>query len=95
MTLAAFPLNLLTAAEVNSVLKVQDTVRAWGLQLGGQLDGRSGINKINELKLTSKGGPVRAMVLEDLPKPVDSPIFPRGNAPKPGRSCKNRAPSVH
>ncbi|MEY5025699.1 MAG: hypothetical protein RLZZ244_1227 [Verrucomicrobiota bacterium] len=42
---------------------------------------RSPLAKISELMIQSKGGPVRAMALEDLPKPVDSPIFPRGNKP--------------
>jgi len=51
-------------------------------------DNRARLNQINELKLTAKGGPVRAMVIEDLPKPVDSPIFPRGNMPKPGEDVK-------
>jgi hypothetical protein len=83
MEAAVFPMRLLTAKDITSVADVQKTIRAWGLTNGGELDGRSGINRINELKLTNRSGPVRAMVLEDLPKPVDSPIYPRGNPPKP------------
>ncbi len=88
MELAVFPLQLATGADITSVARVQDQIRAWGLRLGGQLTAKSGLNKINELKLTSKGGPVRAMVLEDLPKPVDSPLYPRGNAPKKDEAAK-------
>jgi hypothetical protein len=82
MELATFPLGLVSGAEMSNVQRLQDQIRTWGLVLGGQLERRSGVNKINELKLTTRGGPVRAMVLEDLPKPIDSPIYPRGNKPK-------------
>ena len=84
MELAVFPKRLVAGSELN-VLRVQDEIVNWGVLGGGpQLERRSGLSKINELKLTAKGGPVRAMVIEDLPNPVDSPIYPRGNAPKNG-----------
>jgi mono/diheme cytochrome c family protein len=88
MELAAFPKRLVVGSELN-VLRVQDEIVNWGVTGGGpQLERRSGVSRINELKLTSKGGPVRAMVLEDLPNPVDSPIYPRGNAPRNGDEAK-------
>ena len=82
MELAVFPKKLVLGSEM-SVLTIQNQISEWGVLGGGpQLERRSGVSKINELKLTSRGGPVRAMVVEDLPKPVESPIFPRGNPPK-------------
>jgi hypothetical protein len=41
-------------------------------------------NKINELTLTNGGADARAMVVQDLPKPKDSPVFIRGQAGVPG-----------
>ncbi|MEI6712680.1 MAG: PSD1 and planctomycete cytochrome C domain-containing protein [Verrucomicrobiota bacterium] len=85
MELAVFPKRLIAGADMTED-RVKDTIREWGVLGGGpQLERRSGIiSTINELKLTSRGGPVRAMVLEDLPQPVESPVFPRGNVPKKG-----------
>ena len=40
--------------------------------------------KVAHLELTHPGAPPRAMVLEDLPKPQDSPIFIRGDAGNKG-----------
>jgi mono/diheme cytochrome c family protein len=85
--LATFPFNLVQASEVNEE-RIRQDVRNWGLRLGGRLQGRSSLDEINQLKLTFKGGPVRAMALEDLPKPKDSPLFVRGNAPKAGEEVK-------
>ncbi|MEK0446372.1 MAG: hypothetical protein RLZZ399_1693 [Verrucomicrobiota bacterium] len=81
MEAAVFPLRLVPGSEM-SVFKLQDEAKSNGLRLGGLIESRTGLARINELKLTFRGGPVRAMVLEDLPKPIDSPIYPRGNAPK-------------
>ncbi len=84
MELVVFPKRLVAGSDL-SVLRIQEEITHWGVLGGGpQLERRSGVSKINELKLTSRGGPVRAMVLEDLPKDklVDSPIYPRGNKPK-------------
>jgi hypothetical protein len=81
MELAVFPKRLVMGSDM-SVLTIQALIREWGVLGGGpQLERRSEVSRINELKLTSRGGPVRAMVVEDLPKPVESPIYPRGNKP--------------
>ncbi|MEI6712681.1 MAG: PSD1 and planctomycete cytochrome C domain-containing protein [Verrucomicrobiota bacterium] len=88
MELAAFPLRLAAGPDVTTVEGVKRLIGAWGLRDGGALEARSGLSKMNELKISTAGGAVRAMVLEDLPKPVDSPIFPRGNAPKAGEATK-------
>ncbi len=87
MELAAYPLPMVPAAELDLERLRKEGIR-WGLTFGGQLENKSGLAKINELKLTSKGGPVRAMVVEDLPKPKDSPLFIRGNAPKAGEEAR-------
>ena len=49
---------------------------------GSELEVVGKVNGINMFKLTNPGGPMRAMVVEDLPTPVNSPIYPRGNRPK-------------
>jgi hypothetical protein len=87
MDLATYPLPMVPASDLD-LDRLRKEGGAWGLNFGGQLEGASGLAKINELKLTAKGGPVRAMVVEDLPKPKDSPVFVRGNAPKPGEEAK-------
>jgi hypothetical protein len=43
---------------------------------------------INKFKMGFKGGPVRAMVVEDLPRAKDSPLFVRGNPPKGGEEIR-------
>jgi hypothetical protein len=48
---------------------------------GSELETSSKVNGINMFKLTSPARPLRAMVVEDLPQPVDSPVYPRGNKP--------------
>jgi cytochrome c553 len=40
---------------------------------------------INELELTHPGAPARAMVVQDLPRPHDDPIFIRGEAGNRGK----------
>ena len=87
LELAAFPIPVGPASDLN-LDRLRSEGKSWGLRFGGQLENRSGLAKINELKLTSKEGPVRAMVVEDLPKPKDSPLFVRGNAPKPGEQAR-------
>ena len=81
LELATFPLPMVARTDL-SMDKLKEQGKRWGLNFGGQLEGRAGLAKINELKLTFKGGPVRAMVVEDLPKPKDSALFVRGNPPK-------------
>jgi Protein of unknown function (DUF1553) len=48
---------------------------------GSELETVGRINGINMFKLTNPARPMRAMVVEDLPQPMDSPIYPRGNKP--------------
>jgi hypothetical protein len=80
--LAAFPLLPVPGTEMVNY----DTVRKTWIDIvpfrlrNVYLD-RSPLAKISALISTAKGVPVRAMAMEDLPKPVDSPIFPRGNKP--------------
>lgn len=87
LELVSFPFNVVAASDLN-IEKLREEGNKLPLPLQGELRNKTFINKINELKLTSAAGPVRAMVLEDLPKPIDSPLFVRGNAPKPGESAK-------
>ena len=87
MEIATYPLGVVPASELTIDRLRQEGLR-WGLRLGGRLEGPSGLAKINEFKLTARGGPVRAMVVEDLPKPKDSPLFIRGNAPKQGEDTR-------
>jgi mono/diheme cytochrome c family protein len=81
LELATFPLPLTLGKDLD-VDAMRRDIERFGQRLGGALAGRTNLQKMNELKLTFRGGPVRAMTLEDLPKPKDSPLYPRGNAPK-------------
>jgi len=80
-----FELNLISDL---SIEKLKQIAAKFPMQQQGELTNKTFINQINELKLTFKGGPVRAMVIEDKPKPVNSPLFVRGNAPKAGEEIK-------
>jgi len=82
-----FPFDLNLMSEL-SIEKLKQIAAKFPMQQQGELTNKTFINQINELKLTFKGGPVRAMVIEDKPKPVDSPLFVRGNAPKAGEEVK-------
>ena len=79
--LACFPLQPVGGFQLD-VEKVRELCFIWGEQDGGQLQHTSGLNNLNDLKMSSGVGEVRAMVVVDKDKPVDSPIFPRGNPPK-------------
>jgi hypothetical protein len=81
---ASFPLPMVMASNLTTQ-RIEEESRRWG-RLGGALMNRAQLSKINHLKLTTHGGPVRAMVLEDSPSPVNSPLFVRGNPPKPGEN---------
>ena len=83
--LASFPFSVILASEI-TVEKVRQEGTKFPLRLQGEFTTKTKLNQINELKLTSFGGPVRAMVLEDLPTPSDSPLFVRGNPPKAGEA---------
>jgi len=80
-----FELNLMSDL---SIEKLKQIAEKFPMQQQGELRNKAFLNQINELKLTFKGGPVRAMIIEDKPKPVDSPLFVRGNAPKAGEKIK-------
>lgn len=77
-----FPFPLLAGGEL-SESRVKDFVNAL-YPLSAQLERRLDLPKLNEFKLHSSAQPVRAMVVEDLPTPVESPVYPRGNPPLKG-----------
>lgn len=52
-----------------------------------QRDLRQNRTKVAQLEMTHPGAPTRAMAIEDLPRPKDSPVFIRGEA-------ENRGPIV-
>lgn len=85
MDLAVFPLRLLPAGEMSVERMIEEANKTFpNPTMRGQLLAAADFAGINRFKVTFKGGPVYAMVLEDIPKPVDSPVYIRGNAPKPG-----------
>jgi mono/diheme cytochrome c family protein len=84
MELAVFPLRLVPAAELSLERLIEEGNKMPTTTLRGQLEKTGGIAQINNFKTTFKGGPVRAMVMEDLPQAQDSPLYVRGNAPKKG-----------
>jgi hypothetical protein len=45
---------------------------------------RQNVGKTAQLEMTAPGAPARAMVLEDIPRPKDSPVFIRGEAENKG-----------
>lgn len=100
MELAVYPYRLIapglalrgnthTEAEDSIELKLLEECRGHDAR-GSELERVGRINGINMLKLTNPARPMRAMVLEDLPTPVDSPIYPRGNRPASGDPAAKR-----
>lgn len=87
LELATFPFPLVLASDL-TIEKIKDEGSRYPLLLQGELQAKTGLAKINEFKLTHNGGPVRAMVVEDISKPINSPLFVRGNAPKAGEEIK-------
>ncbi len=69
-----FPLPLIASGELNTD-RVRREVDTW--PLGYRNRGWS-FAKINALLLTDSGNDARAMVVEDKPTPVNSPVFIRG-----------------
>jgi mono/diheme cytochrome c family protein len=55
---------------------------------------RNNQSEIVKLELTHPGAPERAVVLDDLPKPHDSPVFVRGDAGNKGPTVPRRFPEV-
>ncbi|EDY17279.1 protein of unknown function DUF1549 [Chthoniobacter flavus Ellin428] len=73
--LMSFPLRMLPAANLDTeaLRKEVDTTFPLGLRNRGW-----SFNKINALTMTDNGADARAMVVEDKPTPVNSPVFIRG-----------------
>jgi len=89
MDLAVFPLRLLPASEMSVERLIEEANKSFpNPPMRGQLLAAADFTGINKFKMTFKGGPVYAMVLEDVPQPMDSPVYIRGNAPKPGEKVK-------
>ncbi|MEY5026463.1 MAG: hypothetical protein RLZZ244_1991 [Verrucomicrobiota bacterium] len=82
LDLALFPLSSANSDQLKDIQKLRQQGNTWNLNVDAPFV------RMNELKLTHRGGPIRAMVLEDLPTPKDSPLYPRGNRPKPGEPEK-------
>ncbi len=51
-------------------------------------------NKVAEWKVNGAGAPPRAMVLNDLPSPVEPHVFKRGNPGSPGEQVPRQFPEV-
>jgi hypothetical protein len=85
--LVSTPLRILPAADLDTerLLKV---VESWPLALRGSP--KWVFASINTLKLTHTGAEARAMVLRDAAKPVDSPVFIRGQAQEKGEIVPRR-----
>ena len=79
--LLGFPLRMLPAAQLDteSLRKEVDQTFPLGLRNRGW-----SFNKINALTMTNAGADARAMVVEDKPTPVNSPVFIRGLAENKG-----------
>jgi hypothetical protein len=78
--LAQFPLTLSPASQL-STDQIRKEIDNWPLALRG----RGWVfSKINSLLLTDDGADARAMVVQDLPTPKDSPVFIRGQADAKG-----------
>ncbi len=62
------------------------SLRQFQAGLGNQLGGRSGFffSKINELEITHPGSPGRAMLVNDVMRAKDSPVFIRGESQSRG-----------
>ncbi len=85
MEAAVFPLRLVAASDLSLERMVEEANRSFPKPgIRDLLQWNADLAGINKFKMTFKGGPVRAMVLEDLPKAEDSPVYIRGNAPKMG-----------
>jgi len=82
---AVFPLKLVPASEISMDRLMEEGNTSFpNPKIRGILEKSADFAGINKFKLTFKGGPVRAMVLKDLETPKNSPLYIRGNPPKPG-----------
>ena len=85
MSVAVFPLKLVPASEISMERLMEEGNASFpNPKIRGILEKSADFAGINKFKLTFKGGPVRAMVLKDLETPKNSPLYIRGNPPKPG-----------
>ena len=87
MELATHPFNMVPMFGISMQKAVEEGARL-GQDFSREFERRAALPKINEFKLRAKGGPVRAMVVEDLPRAQDSELFVRGNAPKAGEEAR-------
>lgn len=85
--LLSTPLNILPAADLDTET-LRNVVESWPLQLRNGRDWM--FASINALKLTHSGSEARAMVVRDMAKPVDSPVFIRGQAQERGEIVPRR-----
>lgn len=89
MEIVVFPLFLAQASELNADrIAEEGNVHFPNPLSRGLIVKNCDLAEINKFKMGFKGGPVRAMVLEDLPQPMDSPVYIRGNAPKKGDTVR-------
>jgi hypothetical protein len=85
--LVSTPLRILPAADLDTE-SLRKVVASWPLALSGSREWV--FASINQLKLTHTGSEARAMVVRDLAKPVDSPVFIRGQAQEKGEIVPRR-----
>ena len=81
------PLRILPKADLDTE-SLRKVVESWPLGLRGSREWV--FASINQLKLTHTGSEARAMVVRDLAKPVDSPVFIRGQAQEKGEIVPRR-----
>ena len=84
--LIQFPLALSPAYQL-TMDNIREEVDRWPLALRNR---GFTFAKINALLLTHDGADQRAMVVQDLPKPKDSPVFIRGMSGTPGEIVPRR-----
>jgi mono/diheme cytochrome c family protein len=84
--LLQIPLRI-NPAHLLTMEKLEDEVQGWplGLRNRGWV-----FAKINDLKMTGKGGDARAMVVMDSRRPKNSPVFIRGQADTHGEEVPRR-----
>jgi mono/diheme cytochrome c family protein len=87
LQLATFPFRPLPASEATMDRVNEEANRFPEAQIG-EFKRTGVLQAINKFKVTFKGGPVYAMALMDAPTPKDSPLFVRGNPPKPGDNVR-------
>ena len=74
---------VITAAEIENIFERDDREKLRALR-----------TKVDALSATHAGAPARAMVLNDMPNPVEPRIFIRGNANNPGQQVPRQFPEI-